>query len=381
MAPLAQPNLQQSQQLQQSSSKQKLPYQKDIKWGFMSTAKITNKVKKAVDESSNGRVVAIASRTNDAASDWVKEHMEKGEEIAAYGTYEALLNDKNVQIVYIPLPSGIKKEWAIKAAHAKKHILCEKPFATAGEVQDIISACKQNNVCFWDNTMFLHHPRTKEMMSLIKSGELGELRHIHGEFSFVMQDDENIRLHKEVEPHGALGDLGWYPLKAVLLCVNMELPTKVFAAATFKNNVVQSLCAILYFKDPQLGATIHCGFSSSLHQSLKVSGTRKTLTVNDPFFPYHHDPFEYPKVDETGVTHYHLRDGEGRLETREVRATKRQEVNAIEKFGELQLRKSHGNLRPELELKYHTFSLNTQRVLDALEESARKGVIVDVKQS
>jgi len=325
-------------------------------------------------------VIAIASRTVGQADEWVKQHMEQGEEVTAYGTYDALFNDKKVDIIYCPLPSGIKKEWAIKAAHAKKHLLCEKPFATAAEVQDIINVCKQNNVCFWDNTMFIHHPRTKELMSLIKSGELGEIRHIHGEFSFVMQDNDNIRLHREVEPHGALGDLGWYPIKATLLALDMELPTKVYATASYKNNVIQSLCGILYFKDPLKGATVHCSFTSSMHQAFKISGTRKTLTVDDLYFPYHHDSAQYPKVDQTGETCYHLRDADGRLETRYVKATKHQEVNGVEKFGELMLRKKHGNLRPELELKYHTFALNTSRVIDALEESARRGIIVDVKQ-
>jgi len=336
-------------------------------------------MKKAIDDSSNGRVIAIASRSLGGADDWVKSHMEQGEEVTSYGSYDALLNDKKVSIVYCPIPSGLKKEWTVKAAHNKKHVLCEKPFTSAAEVADIINVCKQNNVLFWDNTMFLHHPRTKEVMKLIKSGELGDVRYINAMFSFVMDDTSNIRLHRETEPRGALGDLGWYPVRATLLALNMELPTKVFAAASYKNNVIESCCAILYFKDPLKGATIHCGFTSSMNQGFTVSGTHKTLTIDDFYFPYHGDAYQYPKCEQTGITYYHLRDGDGRLETREVRTSKRQEVNLVEKFGELALRKKNGNLRNELEEKYHVFALNTARVLDAIEESARKGVVVDLK--
>jgi predicted dehydrogenase len=305
--------------------------------------------------------------------------MEQGEEITSYGTYEAMFNDKNVNIVYLPLPSGVKKEWAMKAAHNKKHVLCEKPFTCAAEVADIINVCKQNNVCFWDNSMFVHHPRTKEIMNLIKSGELGEIRHINAAFSFVMTDDSNIRYHQETEPKGALGDIGWYAVKATLLALNMELPKKVFATASYKNNVIQSCCAILYFQDPLKGATIHCGFTSSTHQNFTVSGTQKTLTVDDFFFPFHDDPYEYPKCEQTHMTYYQLRDQEGRLETRQVYSPKRQEVLLVEKFGELMLRKQKGNLRKDLEEKYHAFALNTTKVLDAIEESAKKGVPVDLK--
>jgi len=356
--------------------------EKTICWGFLCTASITRKMKKAVDESSTGRVCAVASRTVAQAEDWVKEHMEKGEEIAAYGTYDALFNDKKIQLVYIPLPSGIKKEWALKAAHNKKHVLCEKPFASAGEVADIISACKQNNVCFWDNTMFIHHPRTKEMMDLMKSGELGEIRHVHAGFSYILpkEEDDNIRVHKEVEPHGALGDIGWYPIRAVLLSMNLELPTRVFATATYRNNVIDSCRALLYFKDPLKGATIHCGFTTATNQCFTVNGTHKTLICEDPFFPFHDDPFEYPKVEQTGVTCYKLRDNDGRFETRKVCSPKRQEVILVEKFNELLTRKCNGNLKPELEMKYANFALYSQKILDAIEESCRRGgALVDIK--
>jgi len=229
--------------------------------------------------------------------------------------------------------------------------------------------------------MFLHHPRTKEIMNLMKSGELGEILHVTSEFSCILpkSDEQNIRVHKEIEPHGALGDLGWYPIKAVVLTMDLELPTRVFATATYRNQVIESCIATLYFKNPMKCATIRCGFNTSINQCFVVNGTHKTLVVDDMFFPYHDDP-QFPKVEQTGKTCYSLRDGDGRLEVREVRASKRQEVNLIEKFGELATRKANGNLKPELEEKYCKFSLLTQKILDAIEESCRKGgAMIDIK--
>jgi len=352
-----------------------LSNRKTVSWGFSCLSGILGKMKKAVDDCANGKVYAIMCHTAKEASRWLEEYAKEDEKIIVYDTYDALLADHRIDIVYVALPSEIKREWVLKAAQAKKHILCEKPFTNAEEVAEIIRACMQNNVHLWGTTLFMYHPRTKEIKFVMKSGELGDIHHVHGEFSSIFPISEIISHNQEFEPHGALGETGWHVIMAILLAMDLELPTTVLATATYKNRIVESCDALLYFKDPLKIASLHCGFTTSIHQSLIVGGTKKTLIVDDLFSPYYAYPHNHAEI-----TCYKLRDCDGRLEIREVHSPKRDEVNLAERVGELLIRKIRGELDPKLELRYDNFTLFTQKILDAIDKSARKGgVLTEVK--
>src|SRR5262249_25213567 len=136
-------------------------------------------------------------------------------------SYDDLLKRPDVDAVYIPLPTGIRREWVVKAANAGKHVLCEKPCGPdAKELRVMLDACKAKNVQFMDGVMFMHGKRLPLLQSVIDDGAtVGQLRRIATQFSFAAGEEflkGNIRVSSALEPLGALGDLGWYNIRFTL---------------------------------------------------------------------------------------------------------------------------------------------------------------------
>ena len=139
----------------------------------------------------------------------------------AFGSYEELLASDTVDAVYVPLPTGVRKAWLIRAAEAGKHVLAEKPVAaTAGDVREILAACRRNGVQFMDGVMFMHSRRLDRIREVLDDGEsVGQIRRIVSQFSFGAPPEffqGNIRTHSGLEPLGCLGDLGWYCIRFTL---------------------------------------------------------------------------------------------------------------------------------------------------------------------
>src|SRR5215471_7072705 len=134
-----------------------------LRWGILSTANIASKNWKAIHASGNSVVTAVASRDLERAREFIRLcQAEAAFETppVALGSYEELLASKNVDAVYIPLPTGLRKPWVLRAAAAGKHVLCEKPCGlNLAEVQEMVAACRKNGVQFMDGVMFMHNPR------------------------------------------------------------------------------------------------------------------------------------------------------------------------------------------------------------------------------
>ena len=167
--------------------------------------------------SGNGEIVAVASRDKVKAQAWIDEcssHVPFPNEPEAIEGYDALLARDDIDAVYIPLPTGLRKYWIIKAAKAGKHVLAEKPCGVdLAEVEDIVSTCNEAGVQFMDGVMFMHSKRLEVLRETLTDGSIGEIRRINSQFSFNAGDDfltGNIRMHSDLEPLGCLGDLGWY---------------------------------------------------------------------------------------------------------------------------------------------------------------------------
>ena len=142
-----------------------------VRWGILSTANIATKVARAIHLAENADLVAVASRTEERAATWGKEHNVS----VTYGTYDALLADESLDAIYIPLPPSLHAEWTIKAAEHGKHILCEKPLAAnADEAVAMADACRQNGVQLMDGVMWVHHERTAAMKQKLTSDTLGQ---------------------------------------------------------------------------------------------------------------------------------------------------------------------------------------------------------------
>jgi len=208
---------------------------KKLRIGFLSTAGIGRKNWKCIFNSGNCVVSAVASREVEKSRRFIRECQAAQRfehEPVALGSYEALINSPEVDAIYLPVPTGLRKEYVLQAAAAGKHVLCEKPCgATVAEVEEMLAACRKHSVQFMDGVMFMHSPRMARVREILDDGQsVGPVRRIASAFTFSANADffrTNIRADGALEPAGSLGDLGWYCLRIALWTFRWQLPESV----------------------------------------------------------------------------------------------------------------------------------------------------------
>jgi predicted dehydrogenase len=266
-----------------------------IRFGFLSTANIGRKNWKSILHSGNAIVSAVASRDIAKSRRFIAD-MQKEAPFptapVALGSYEELLASPDVDAVYIPLPTALRKEWVLRAAAAGKHVICEKPCGVnAADVREMISACKKNRVQFMDGVMFMHHPRMARLRKILDDGKsIGAIKRITSNFSFRMAEDvydTNVRINSQLEPTGCLGDLGWYNIRFVLWAMNWKLPRIVRANALVTKRANKNLAPVpvdfsaeLIF-DEDSSASFFCSFLAQYQNWVHISGTKGSLVVAD----------------------------------------------------------------------------------------------------
>ncbi|MCG6958224.1 MAG: Gfo/Idh/MocA family oxidoreductase, partial [Gemmatimonadetes bacterium] len=183
-----------------------------LRWGVMSTANIGRAaVNPAIQASTNGVLTVIASRDEARA----RAFAERASIPRWHGSYEALVDDPEVDALYIALPNSLHREWTIRAAEAGKHVLCEKPLALdAGECREMQAAADAHGVKLMEAFMYRFHPRTGKVLEMVRSGALGDLRTLRSAFTFRLTRPGNIRMDPDLGG-GALMDVGCY-------CVNVS---------------------------------------------------------------------------------------------------------------------------------------------------------------
>lgn len=263
-----------------------------LRWGILSTARIGRTNWRAMRESGTATLVAVASRDSASAARFIEEMQADSpwaEPPLALGSYEALLADPSIEAVYIPLPTGLRKEWVIRAAEAGKHILCEKPCAiSADELREMLAACETHGVRFMDGVMFMHDPRYLRLRELLRDGEtVGEINRIESGLSFRVSDDfaaKNIRGRSDLEPTGCLGDLGWYCIRAALWAMDWEMPARVSGRIIGERSPIMQFSGELDFAS---GATcgFYCSFVAAREKWLHISGSKGNLHVADFLAP------------------------------------------------------------------------------------------------
>lgn len=253
-----------------------------LRWGIMSCAQIaTGSVMPAIQQSETGVLEAIASRELEKSSACAEE-FGIGK---AYGSYEELLADPDVDAVYIPLPNHLHCEWVIRAAEAGKHVLCEKPIALdSREAAEMVEACGKAGVILAEAYMYRHHPRIARLREIIASGEIGALRSIRGTFTYNdATDHSNIRF-KAAWGGGSLYDVGCYPLTAARLLFGTE-PEAVTVQALFSpehDNVDMMASGLVEFPGDR-NLIFDCGMWAYNRQLLEVLGTLGRIEVPMPF--------------------------------------------------------------------------------------------------
>jgi predicted dehydrogenase len=359
------------------------------RWGILGTANIARKNWKGMRLAGNAVLSAVASRDPAKAQRFIDDCQSEVPFPAAPAacTYEELLARADVDAVYIPLPTGIRKEWVVKAAEAGKHVLCEKPCGVhAGDLQAILDACRANRVQFMDGVMFMHSARLPLLRQVLDDGEtVGDIRRITSQFCFSAPEEfmkSNIRVSDSLEPLGALGDLGWYNLRFTFFAMKYVLPERVTGRTLFEHGsgskpVPMEFSAELFFPG---GATagFYCSFRTENHQWGHISGSKGSVLVPDFVLPFYgsESAFEAnkPLFAASGCT-FRMESHPVRYAVRECSegAENAQEVNMIRTFGNLV---TGGTPDPT----WGEIAMKTQVVMDACLRSAQQnGKPIDVK--
>jgi predicted dehydrogenase len=252
---------------------------KPVRWGILSTAKIgLLKVIPAMQRTKGCEIVGIASRDLNKA----KEAASSLGIPKAFGSYEDLLADAEIEAIYNPLPNHLHVPLSIAAARAGKHVLCEKPIAlNAAEASTLIDARESAGVLIQEAFMVRYHPQWLRVRELVRSGEIGRLRSIQGSFSYNNRDPRNIRNIAEIGG-GGLYDIGCYPITGSRFLFEGE-PTRVVSLIERDPDwgIDRLTSAILDF--PGGHATFTCSTQLTPYQRMQVFGTEGRIEIEIPF--------------------------------------------------------------------------------------------------
>jgi len=253
---------------------------KVLKWGLLSTARINRALITPLRASKRNQLAAVASRTQEAADQYAREWKIS----RAHGSYEALLADPDIDVIYNPLPNHLHAEWTIKAVKAGKHVLCEKPLALSVEEVDAVqAAARKHGRVVAEAFMYRHHPQTLKVQELLKSGSLGTLKLIRGSFSFVLSGEGDIR-RNPAKGGGSIWDLGCYPISYARMVVEAN-PLEVFGwQVTGPTGVDETFVGQMRFADDVL-AQFDSSFVIPFHFFVEIVGSEGTLNIPRPFKP------------------------------------------------------------------------------------------------
>ncbi len=323
---------------------------KILRWGLLSTARINRKIIPAIRAARGHRLYAVASRDPERAKTYAQEW-----KIAhAYGSYEELIADPEIDVIYNSLPNHLHAEWSIKAAQAGKHVLCEKPLALSPEEVDaIIAAANDHHVVIAEAFMYRHLPLTLKVQGLIQAGAIGEVRHINASFTILFDRPENYRWLPETGG-GCLWDLGCYPVSCARMIMNAN-PQEVYGIARWTSlGVDKTFTGLLTYRN---GTTAYflCSFELPYLCQLEIIGTQGKIVQENPFIPARGNPC------------YLLRDGH-KIKVKAA-VPKQLYQGEVEDLGRAALNRANQRL-PLSE------SREINQALTALLESARKGAPV-----
>jgi xylose dehydrogenase (NAD/NADP) len=320
-----------------------------VKWGIISTADINRKLIPGAKESPKVDVVAVASRDQARADAYAGEwEIER-----AYGSYDSLLADPDIEAVYISLPNTMHCEWSIRALEAGKHVLCEKPLSRhPGEVEAAFDAAERTGRLLSEAFMYRHNPQTKKVRSLLDEGAIGELRLVRSAFSYTLYDEDNIRLRTDLEG-GSLMDVGCYCVSGSRLLGGE--PETAYGQAWFGPSGTDWIFGGTLRFPGNVIALFDCGTAMPERDELEAIGSEGSLFLDDPW--HCKEP----------VIELH-RDG----------AVERIEVEREDSY-RLELENVSDAIRGEAELLLgRDDALGQARALEALHRSATDGEIVSL---
>ncbi len=250
-----------------------------MRWGVLGVANIAvKKVIPPMQNNGNCRVTAIASRSVDKAKAAASElGLEK-----AYGSYEELLADPDIDAIYNPLPNNLHVPWSVRAAEAGKHVLCEKPIGmNAEEVDQLIDARDRTGRYIQEAFMVWTHPQWVRARDLVREGRIGDLTAVQGFFSYFNMDAENIRNIPETGG-GGVYDIGCYTIIAPRFISGME-PKRIVADLKTDDRFGTDRLASALMDFGSFQATLTCSTQMVPYQRINILGTRGRIEIEVPF--------------------------------------------------------------------------------------------------
>jgi predicted dehydrogenase len=353
------------------------------RWGILGTADIARKNWLGILNSGNGVVAAVASRKLDSAARFIEECQGRAPfavKPRPLGSYAELIAAPDIDAVYVPLPTGLRKEWVVAAAKAGKHVVCEKPCApTIAELEEMVRACRRHGVQFMDGVMFMHSRRLTAARSAL-AGSVGRMRRITTAFTFAADKNffnSNIRGNSALEPHGCVGDLGWYCIRFALWAVNWKMPHTIKGRLLAESKVNRrrgtrpvptEFSGELLF-DGDVSAGFFVSFLTQNQQLAQISGDRGCLRMSDFVLPFAGSELEFETWNssyEKEGCDFNMVPGARRWTTREFSNShpNAQESNMFRNFA---AQIQSGKLNKE----WPEMALKTQRVMEACLKSAR----------
>ena len=247
------------------------------RWGLLSTARINRLFLAGARQAADVDVVAVASRDLAHAEAFASEHgIDK-----AHGSYEALLADPNVEVVYIPLPNSMHVDWSVRALEAGKHVLCEKPLSRRrAEVQRAFEVAERHGRILMEAFMYRHHPQTRRLVELVRDRAVGDLRMVRAAFSFVASDSADVRLSPALDG-GALMDVGCYCVSSTRLLAGE--PEHVNAEQVIGGDGVDVVFAATMRFPGDVLAHFDAGLALAARDELEVIGDAGSLFLDDPW--------------------------------------------------------------------------------------------------
>ena len=252
---------------------------KTLRWGVVGTGSIANSMARMIKLADSAELAAVSSRRMESAKAFAERHGAGN----AFDSWAEMAVSDVVDAIYVATPTSVREEICVAAANAGKHVLGEKPFATFDSVQRITAACRLNGVGFMDGTHFPHHPRTGHIQSQM-ADETGRPWSVASAFQFNLTDRANIRFNPELEPYGAIGDTGWYNMRAAVeyLATDVEL---VSADAHLRRDAETGAAisgsGVLVFNDGST-STWNCGFDSgAVVMDLRITGPKGVISIDN----------------------------------------------------------------------------------------------------
>jgi predicted dehydrogenase len=248
-----------------------------LRLGIVSTADINRKVIPGAHASEKIELVAVASREQTRA----EEYAAKWGIPHAYGSYEAMLEDPEIDAVYISLPNTMHREWSIRSLEAGKHVICEKPFSSrVADVEAAFDAADRTGLHLTEAFMYRHNPQTEKLVELVRDGAIGELRVIRSAFSYALYDADNIRLRTDVEG-GSLMDVGCYCVSGSRLLAGE--PESLFGQAYIGPSGTDWVFSGVMRFPGDVHALFDCGTTLADRDELEAIGTEGSLFLDDPW--------------------------------------------------------------------------------------------------